>query len=842
MKKVRLLIAVLTLLGLSSALTANAQQRWVGHTPSDVYAGKYTVGGEEKTSEAAKILYLYNVGTGQYLAKGDAWGTRAICSKQGLPITLVEYTAGSVYYLETPVMCENYHRGNGYIEYMDGTSATSTAETNVLCVDQGRSKDGGGRQTARMTFTPVTVDGYSNLYRITLTADNTGAESDFKGTFYLCGQANGIVMPTKDIASLSDHSDKWILVTQQDFLNEFATAEASEAQPAPAYFLLKDYDFARNDNNISTWYKDGEVGTSDYELVNNTPTPTTPGAAKGATTSVTTPAKYTYSVTCTYYTSKNNKRNTLTHTCTIETERSIDGLENVNDQKTITSNFLECDMYGGHMYVNDYGIKQQAITLKGITPEKTETVTTDGYTYYVGNGYGETKTSEDEEGNTYENQEYWQRLYGGKWTANIHGAEGSISQKVAVTLRSGWYEVSCDGFSTDGTGSLFASVNGANANISDSRQVASFSTITDVPATYVKASNKLSEMDNARQSVTVYVPRKSGSTDHTPADGSYIVFGAFVENENADSWTCIDNFNLRYLGDPDPEYDILIDEDQTDYNYINGQVDATNNHTLRLKRSFKVDKWNSLILPVDLTASQVTTAFGGDTKLSELDGTESNGKRINFKKVDLTSEDAIAIKAGQLYIIKPQTPMPTGLDTKTRTVSNGSYTGTVTLDSYYTINQVVLKNTITDGYVSGKFAESTEDNGIQYMGTYVKKGEKTTDNTDVIKNPAIPANSYILSNGLWLYSTTAVNQVKGLRGWLTTNAAPASAKDMIFVINGVEEGVVTGIEGVENTVVNKVANGHVFNLNGQLVRANANSLEGLEKGVYIVNGKKVVVK
>ncbi len=752
MKKVRLLIAVLTLLGLSSALTANAQQRWVGHTPSEVYAGKYTVGSEEKTSKAAKILYLYNVGTGQYLAKGDAWGTRAICSKQGLPITLVKYgRTGSVYYLETPVMCENYHDGNGYIEYMDGTSATSTAETNVLCVDQGRSQDGAGRQTARMTFKPVTVDGYSNLYQITLTADNRSAASDFRGTFYLCGQANGIVMPTKfkDIASLPDHSDKWILVTQQDFLNEFATAEASEAQPAPAYFLLKDYDFARNDNNISTWYKDGKVGTSGYELVNNTPTPTTPGAAKGA----------------------------------------------------------------------------------------------DGYTYYVGNGYDETKTPEDEEGNTYENQEYWQRLYGGKWTANIHGAEGSISQKVAVTLRSGWYEVSCDGFSTDGTGSLFASVNGANANISDSRQVASFSTITDVPATYVKASNKLSEMDNARQSVTVYVPRKSGSTDHTPADGSYIVFGAFVENGNADSWTCIDNFNLRYLGDPDPEYDILIDEDQTDYNYINGQVDATNNHTLRLKRSFKVDKWNSLILPVDLTASQVTTAFGGDTKLSELDGTESNGKRINFKKVDLTSEDAIAIKAGQLYIIKPQTPMPTGLDTKTRTVSNGSYTGTVTLDSYYTINQVVLKNTITDGYVSGKFAESTADKGIQFMGTYVKKGEKTTDDNIVIDNPAIPANSYILSDGKWYYSTTVVNQVKGLRGWLTTNnAAPASAKDMIFVINGVEEGVVTGIEGVENTVVNKVANGHVFNLNGQLVRANANSLEGLEKGVYIVNGKKVVVK
>ena len=86
-----------------------------------------------------------------------------------------------------------------------------------------------------------------------------------------------------------------------------------------------------------------------------------------------------------------------------------------------------------------------------------------------------------------------------------------------------------------------------------------------------------------------------------------------------------------------------------------------------------------------------------------------------------------------------------------------------------------------------------------------------------------------------------MNDVKGLRGWLETGKdAPAGVK---FVINGVEEGEVTAIEGIESSMeVSKRINSNIYNLNGQLVRSNSVSAEGLDKGIYIIGGKKVVVK
>lgn len=831
-------------MGLLTAQKVCAQtstQRWAGHTPADVYSG----------TGASSILYLYNLGTGNYLAKGGYWGTQAVSGRQAMPMTLVEVTAESVYYLETSVKCENYKSDNGYLEFMDKTGSTSTADALVFYTDQGRTSAGAGRSTAQMTFKSVTVEGYTNVYQITCTANNS-TNADYKGTFYLTDK-NGIITPVKEAGLEEDNSDKWILVTQQDFLNEFATAEATTAKPAPAYFILKDYDFARNDNNISEWK--GGTGR-DVTIVNNNPTPTTPADAIGTTTTVTTPTKYKYHVVCTYYTNW-KKTNTDTHECDIESETLYGDIENLNDKTILEDNFVTCDKYGIHMYdFYDYGIKQQELTLTKIEVGKTEEVTSGGYTYYIGNGYGETElpTATDESGNSYWYDEdgttyddsgfkYYQKVYGGNWTANIHGANGSISQKVNITLRSGWYQVSCDGFSTDGTGYLFASVSGATDGTTDQRAVAPFSTISSDPTTYVKASRELSTLEGARQSVTVYVPRKEGTTTHEPATGSYIIFGAFTENGSETSWTCVDNFNIEYLGDPDPEYDIIIDENQTDYDYINGQVDTEGNHTMRLHRTFKTDNWNSLVLPVNLTAGQVKATFGGDTKLSVLEGARAEApNRIYFTKVDLSDDDATAIHAGQLYIIKPQvgmTTLPDGSDPVTRTVTRGDKTFDLSLTTYYTINQVVLDTNLESGDVSTSTVPgaSTDQGYLQMVGTYVKKGDAVTSGSK-----AIPANSYILSDGLWYYSKVAVKNVKGLRGWLETGkAAPAS--DVKFFINGIEEGEATAIEGIENSMeVSKKRNSNIYNLNGQLVRSNSVSAEGLDKGIYIIGGKKVVVK
>ena len=857
MKRNRLIVLALMLIGLMNAQKVCAQtstQRWAGNTPADVYSG----------TGASRIFYLYNLGTGNMLTKGGKWGTQAVSAKQGMAMQLKSAGSGK-YYLQSSVKCQTNNNKNGYVDFMDGTGLTSNHDSLLFYVDQGGvNSDDSGRSTAVMTFSEVTVTGYSNIYRVSCYNNNTDeddpADATCNGTFYLTDR-NGIIAPVnKDtIDNIVDNSDKWILVTQQDFINDFKVAEATEAKPAPAYFVLSDYDFARNDNDISHWMGDSARTTtiSNNVPLNNTQKAMNPLVApKGTETTetvVVTPASYTYTVECYQGTSIYNATSAGSFEYPSSTPYS--NITTLNKPTRITNNFIGCKHT--HKRNDATRLRYQMVTLTSSNPAVTEerTTTEGGYTYYIGNGYGEltmptnsTGKYYDTEGNTYDksNDAFYQKAHGGKWTANIHGKKGSISQKINITLRSGWYKISCDGFSSDSNGYLFASVSGAKSGTTDQRAVAPLTQVSNLPDTYVKASLLLNEMEGVTQSVSVYVPRKENSTTHEPETGSYIILGAFIANGDNNSWVCVDNFNIEYLGDPDT--DIIIDENQTDYDYINGQVDTEGNHTMRLYRTFKTDNWNSLVLPVNLTAGQVKTAFGGDTKLSVLQGATAEApNRIYFTKVDLTDNDAVAINAGKLYIIKPQVEMTTLPDESkavTRKVTIGGKTFNLSLRTYYTFNQVVLNTVLESGNVKSSVVQgATDEGGLQMVGTYVKKGKDVTEGTT-----AIPVNSYILgtqknaTDSKWYYTTVAVNNVKGLRGWLETGKS-APNTDVKFFINGVEEGEVTAIEGIESSMeVSKRINSNIYNLNGQLVRSNSVSAEGLDKGIYIIGGKKVVVK
>ena len=92
-----------------------------------------------------------------------------------------------------------------------------------------------------------------------------------------------------------------------------------------------------------------------------------------------------------------------------------------------------------------------------------------------------------------------------------------------------------------------------------------------------------------------------------------------------------------------------------------------------------------------------------------------------------------------------------------------------------------------------------------------------------------------------MYATNGVNKVKGLRGWIETSKDNTS-KSLIFNIDGVdEEEVSTGIDGLfvdgaeTNTSISKTG---VYSLSGQKISDNIN----LPKGIYIVNGRKMIVK
>ena len=186
--------------------------------------------------------------------------------------------------------------------------------------------------------------------------------------------------------------------------------------------------------------------------------------------------------------------------------------------------------------------------------------------------------------------------------------------------------------------------------------------------------------------------------------------------------------------------------------------------------------------------------------------------------------------------------MPQGQPEKTFTYGDK----TISVTNYYTIVGVTFKkkSEIADNAYSGRVMGDTgsEEFGtaqqVQFVGTYVK----CFDN-----NNNIPANSYVLNGnnvggttGLWYYRTVPTN-TKGFRGWLQSANGQAS-KGIEYEINGVVDqvnGDVTAIDGIEAAQQHSA---NIYNLNGQLVRQGATSTEGLPSGLYIVGGKKLVVK
>ena len=824
MKRNRLIVLALMLIGLMNAQKVCAQesstQKWAGHTPEQV-------AGATAGSDAA-YFYLYNVGTGLYLSQGGVWGTCAVVSEAGIQFQSIKSTTNvdGAYNLQTFV---GSNAGANYVNFSNGINLQSPGYFFLDQYNTNANKD--FRYTSSYVFTDVSVGVEQNIYTIYATSkEGTG----YTGKFYLSVNDDNICYGKKttddngDDVAITDN-DKWIIVTKADIINNFIHTNGTEANPAYAPHLLSDAGFYRENGTVTEWklgadrnksvenyyiysvdaegtIKGTSIGYNKDNSNNDYKDGLKPADALGLT--ITTPAKYTYEVACC------SRNGTVYHTKTVDYETHLKNITQVNVPTTIKSGFVSCGESHGWSD-NPYS---QIITLKSSKSEST----TIGYTYHVGNGYNMYQTSgEFEDGNTYSGK-YYQEPFGGYWTANIHGTEGSISQQITPG-RKGWWKVSAKGFSNDGTGNLFAYAGGTNQTNTDKFKVQPFNKVDTAAVdvkTYVKASKYLNTTES--QSVTVYVDE-----NETLTFGAYIKEGEGTEK----SWTCFDDFTLAYLGEG--ELNLIIDETNEEIANINGQSNTQKNQTLRLTRSFKTDKWNSLVLPVKLTAQQVKTAFGADTKLSALNRTELDGKRIFFEKVDLRVDDADAIEAGKLYIIKPQNPMPTEQAEKTRKL-NGENAGTITSQrSYYTINQVSLTSENLPEGVHTEVVGSVEDSGIKMVGTYVSK-------TGTEGHPSIPVNSYILSNGTWYYHTAGVKNVKGLRGWIQTSAASSGTK---FFINGVEEGEATAIEGIESSMeVSKRINSNIYNLNGQLVRSNSVSAEGLDKGIYIIGGKKVVVK
>ena len=253
---------------------------------------------------------------------------------------------------------------------------------------------------------------------------------------------------------------------------------------------------------------------------------------------------------------------------------------------------------------------------------------------------------------------------------------------------------------------------------------------------------------------------------------------------------------------------LVLDEDKT--------LDVKKSYTgatMLLHRTFTKSAdnnkkgWNSIILPVDMTAAQVVDAFGGGTKLAEFRALEDNW--IKFSTVDVAA-DGVVLKKNTPYIIYP-TKEPFG---------NYSYT---TIDGETnTLNGPVYVATGIDYDDQTSELEHTVNGvGMTYTGSYSRP-------------TAVSKDSYMFSKGD-LVHTNKDHNVKAYRCWLKEDVP--SDRMLMFSLNGNGMGGTTGIQIIEENKQN--TNPGIYNIEG--MRMNTNNVNELSKGVYIVNNKTVVV-
>ena len=279
----------------------------------------------------------------------------------------------------------------------------------------------------------------------------------------------------------------------------------------------------------------------------------------------------------------------------------------------------------------------------------------------------------------------------------------------------------------------------------------------------------------------------------------------------------------------DCKHDIVFDEDV--HISDKGGKRYKQNLTMYFKRTFVPGKWNSVILPVNLTKAQFEEAFGATAKLSEANEVYQDNQNlvIGFKPVVETFE-GVYLQAHKPYII--WVDEATVADHKNKTwITNdvGSITGEI-----YMVRKTTEGVGVNFTYDVTMGKPSTEEFEISTSITNNQGLEKLLFKGGYDNHQSLVIDDYGWNAGN-LYHLKKDHMMKGYRCWLTPTWASASQSQTTLSF-GFGQGDVTGLETVSSA--DEQGELKVFNLQGQRL----SSLEGVQPGIYIVNGKKMVVK
>lgn len=531
---------------------------------------------------------------------------------------------------------------------------------------------------------------------------------------------------------------------------------------------------------------------------------------------------------------------------------------------------------------NTYNFKTKIGTATGLTDDFAKYGLSKYYNYIAGD-----KTQTDEnvwtntlpavtgyefEGTKYKHRDNYRRHLGKYYTASITNKRGIVYQDVEISIP-GRYQIECKGYSTTKKASLFAGVLNSDNTLIDKAKKTTLNQVSNMSqeakdALHVKDKNVDYAGKNfygSRQYInTVYVTVTQKDID---SNNKKIRFGIMVGDQNdtnveGDEWTVFDDFRILYAAN-NVEEDLILDENRKDLSYLVNCPTPMENKTLHLNKTFTLNKWNSFILPVNLNKTQVLATFGANARLAKLTRLTDTG--IEFTSVDLLDDDSKpAIEAYVPYIIFPRK----GADQTEAYTANYLQNGQSPLNikiaaNHYVIGKVSMPLTTTEGVNANDWSKMDKEkwtttmiggnDQIKAYGTFARTfdPEATQDDKDgtwkfsnkkstIITGRDNLIGSYFFDNGNMYHSKKSSRGLRGFSCWFKMAEGAQSA--LKFTLDGVSQGT-TGIEDIladYEQPVSRFANG-IYNMNGQLVKQ-GNSTAGLPSGMYIVNGKKCIVR
>lgn len=757
--------------------------------------------------DPTKVYFLYNVGTGKFLNMGGYWGTHAFMKDYPIPLwtrkgSYADATDGSL----TPSLNFTHNIATTEGNLIKWVNSGRSTDAGVFC---DRPEDSNTNGYDGWFFEKVEGDGKNTYRNYTYSTRTVGLTCS---RLYLFCYPQGLGTTDKNCGADTKNNlsqdfpnedfYKWRVLTLQDVYN--LQEENSENLDAPLdlSFKLKCPGFERGRTDINEWY---------------------------VYTSSVAPESYTR-IGLEEYNWKTTTK--------------------VSDSATPLSRGTGEDYNSGGFYPKSKSYSY-SFPYSGTTAQ-----TIKGFENYL-------------------------RYMGKFFCMDVHNTHGYIYQKVFVK-HAGTYVVECKGYSNTDKAHLFAGVAGKDGQgmglFDGSRRTIMLNQVSNMPADeqtrlHVNEQNmdyagkEFYESNKYTNSVIVQVTQKMiDDAKAAGQEGACIAFGLYIGNPNdaseqpsADEWTVFDDFRVLYASDVNSG-DLILDELRDNLDYLKDGI-TYKNRTLRLAKTFKRNSWNSFVLPVDLTVSQLRNAFGGTVRLAKLKAlTETE---LQFETVNLDEKDnKIALKAYQPYIIFPVTTMEdnNGSSYTAKTGTSENYKITIQ-GQHFEIPDVTFKMTGNKNDLSQMEANWTtkltdKAEAITAYGTFVRtfdpeatqdettgkwsfsssKGTIRTGYDDLV-------GSYFFDYGN-VYYTENPEKVRGLRGfscWFKPNTNNGT-KPAVYLDGVKQEAELTTIGEliVGPEAANRYGkNNGVYNLQGQRV---GNTTEGLPSGIYIANGRKHVVR